>query len=321
MRPDKLLTAYCLGFGSWTVIPHYWHECFAEMRDLGFNAVALSFSESEMRYARRTFEMQVDTAHRLSLQVHVIPSRLGGRLAGAPLMGSLWLNRHPRACLPELGGVACVESPEFRQWSTEFIETLVRDYEVDGIIWDEPKDVDFITAHPDAVAKLGQGYGAEACCRSFVELIGEWTTAALNIRPGLVMSIFNMPAANPVFTRLCAGIKGIDYAGYDGSLCDQSYFHELPVRLKTPLLESWPRTVSECDPFDCGTFALVENMLMPASEHAVFVRNLEIYLERAVPDHLACYYYAHNNESPQEAHRLTMDLIAKHYLKANRRSA
>ena len=77
MIREKLLTAYCLSYGNWTVIPRQWTECFGEMSDLGFDAVVLSFSESEMRYARRTFEMQIGVAHKAGLKVFVIPSRIG----------------------------------------------------------------------------------------------------------------------------------------------------------------------------------------------------------------------------------------------------
>lgn len=87
MSRKKLLTAYCLSYGNWTVIPRQWAESFGEMSDLGFDAVALSFSESEMRYARRTFEMQIAAAHQAGIKVFVIPSRIGGRLAGAPPHG------------------------------------------------------------------------------------------------------------------------------------------------------------------------------------------------------------------------------------------
>lgn len=321
MKKRQLLTAYCIGYGNWTVIPHQWDKCFGEMRELGFDAVALTFSESEKRYAQRTFELQVAAAHRASLEVHVIPSRIGGRLAGAPLMGSLWLNEHPEARLPEFNAIACVESPEFRRWSREFIEGLVRDYEVDGIIWDEPKLADHLTSHPDAAAAFGKDYRAEDACRGFAELIGEWTAAARRIRPNLVMTIFNMPKTTPIFTRMCAQLPGIDYAGYDGGFSLQSYFHEAPTKHKPYLSESWRRTRDECAAAGCGTFALIENMLLPASEHHTFAGNLEKYLDTASPDHLSCYYYGHNNEAPEEAHRLVSEIISRYYTKKQRRFA
>lgn len=312
-----LLTAYCLSYGNWTVIPHQWTECFCEMGDLGFHAVALSFSESEMHYARRTFEMQIAAAHQAGLKVFVIPSRLGGRLAGAPLMGSLWLDANPAAALPENPGIACVESPAFRCWSTEFIRTLVRDYDLDGIIWDEPKEVDRMTRHPATLAAFGEGYAPAHLCRSFAELIGEWTVAARSIRPNLIVTLFNMPITNPIFTRLCAGLPGIDYAGFDGGLCLQSYFHETPTKHKQYLWETWPRTRQETAEHHCGTFALIENMLLPAAQFNIFSENLELFLRSAQPDHLACYYYAHNNEQPETAHRITMEIIRRFHKASN----
>ncbi len=321
MKKRQLLTAYCIGYGNWTVIPHQWDECFGEMRDLGFDAVALTFSESEMKYARRTFEMQVAAAHRASLEVHVVPSRIGGRLAGAPFMGSVWLNTHPAVRLPELNGVACVESPEFREWSLEFIGELIRNYEVDGIIWDEPKSAGFVTAHPDAVAALGENYTEEDACRSFTGLIGEWNAAARKVRPELVITIFNMPGTNPLFSRMCAQLPGMDYAGFDGGLSLQSFYHEEPTKHKPYIWESWGRTQEECGTGRCGTFALIENMLLPASQHRVFAENLEMFLETVSPDHLSCYYYGHNNEQPEAAHRLVSEIISRHHMKKQRRFA
>ena len=95
-----MLTAYCLSYGHYTPIPKQWRESFLDMRDLGFDAVALSFSESEMRYSRRAFELQIAAAHEAGLKVFVVPSRLGGRFAGAPLMTSLWLTLHPECQVP-----------------------------------------------------------------------------------------------------------------------------------------------------------------------------------------------------------------------------
>ena len=57
------LSAYCLGFGNWTVIPREWRVVFDDLRANGYDAVSLSFSEGEMRYGRRMFEQQVQAAH------------------------------------------------------------------------------------------------------------------------------------------------------------------------------------------------------------------------------------------------------------------
>ena len=61
----------------------------------------------------------------------------------------------------------------------------------------------------------------------------------------------------------------------------------------------------------CGTFALIENILLPRAAHAEFERELELTMQEVCPDHLACYYWGHNNEDPVEAQEITMRQIRK----------
>ncbi len=310
-----LFTAYCLSYGNWTVIPHQWYETFTDMQNSGFTAVALSFSESEMVYSRRTFEMQIKMAHDCGLKVVVIPSRLGGRVAGAPFMSSPWLSKNPHAQLPEQPEIACIEAIEFQQWIKQFITTLVSDYDIDGIIWDEPKMVDFVTRHPETIAKLGSRPTPENMMDSFAGLLEELSLLAKSIRPDMSITIFNRPLTNSYFSTKVTGGKGIDYAGFDGNFSRQSFFHEPPKKIKHSLSELWDRTVKECSLGNCKTFALIENMLMPENVHEEYEQGLTKFLDRTCPNHLGCYYYAHNNECPEEVHNITMEIIRKHYLK------
>ena len=309
-----MLTAYCLSYGNWTVIPKQWKESFSDMKNCGFDAVALSFSESEMKYSRRAFEMQVKMAHDCGLKVHVIPSRLGRRIAGAPYMCSMWLMSNPQAQLPEDPSLACVESKDFQEWTKQFITTLVEDYEIDGLIWDEPKAPDFVTKHPEAIAKYGECATPEMVMSEFARLIDELSSIAKKIRPELTVSLFNMPNTNPRFSYMTSGLENIDYAGFDGNFSRQSYFHEKPEKIKHSLSEVWERTLKECAAHGKKTFALIENMLMPADVIEEYAIGLEKFLSYAQPDHLGCYYYAHNNSSPEEVHRITMEIINRCYI-------
>jgi hypothetical protein len=300
-----MLTAYCLSYGNWTVIPRQWRSSFSEMRDCGFDAVALSFSESEMMYSRRTFENQVKTAHDCGLKVLVIPSRLGGILAGAPYMASMWLVQNPQAQMASHPWIARVESEDFQEWIKQFITTLVSDYELDGIIWDEPKI-------PSALNENDLTYRPME--DSLADLLGDLSEIAKNIRPEMSITIFNMPKSSTYFSNKVAGMKAVDYAGFDGNFSRQSFFHEEPKKIKHSLSDSWSRTVSECAANDCRTFALIENMLMPESVHEEFRNGLSEFLANVHPDHLGAYYYAHNNECPEEVHKMTLDIIKKYYL-------
>jgi hypothetical protein len=312
-----ILTAYCLAHGHWTVIPHQLQQSFADMADCGFTAVALSFSESEMRYSRRAFELQVDLAHRCGLKVFVIPSRVGNRFAGAPLMCSPWLLQHPEAQIPGYlgwnGPVACLESTVFRDWIKQFMATLLGDYPLDGIIWDEPKAEAVVSHHPETLARFGPAPTSQQMEDGFVDFLADLTGHCLSLRPNLVVTLFNQAKSSPRFTSAMTAIAGVHYAGYDGNLCAMSAFHEPPTHSEEKKLEEvWPRTQQECAAAGKGTFALVENMLMPRQAMGEYEANLDAYLSAHRPDHLSLYYYAHNNEDPHAVHQVTRRLMQRH---------
>jgi hypothetical protein len=304
-----LTTAYCLAYGHWTVIPHQIEESFKDMVDCGFNAVALSFSESEEICSRRAFEIQVNLAKKQGLKVFVVPSRLGGRFAGAPLMPGLWISRHPESQVPGFTGfagpVACLENEAFCEWARGFMTMLLTDYALDGVIWDEPKAETLVSRHPDTIARYGENPTEDQMEDGFVGFLQDLTSRCLSIRSDLDITLFNQKNYRESFTRKSAAIEGIAYVGYDGNLARQSRFHEGPAWHKYRIESVWERTVSECAAAGKKTFALVENMLMPAEAMAEYEENLTAYLRDFRPDHLALYYYAHNNEDPEKVHEIT----------------
>lgn len=308
-----MLTAYCMSYEYFTVIPKQWYESFSEMRDMGFDAVALTFSESEMRYSRRAFEAEVAMAHKLGLKVFVIPSRLGGRFAGAPLMHCLWLTMHPEFQVPGHPDIACIEAEPFVEWIHDFMGTLISDYELDGIVWDEIKRSGLISTHPATLNKFGHVPTTEEAQDGFVEFLGDLTAHCMKIRPELTVTMFNSATAPEYFTAKAAKIPSFRYCGYDGNFCDFSFYKEPPHQDKYLLGDAWERTVRECAAGGKKTFALIENFCVPKSEHDTYRKNLDSYLSSIRPDHLAVYYYGLNNECPEEVHQMTKELLKKYH--------
>lgn len=309
-----MISAYCLSYGNWTVIPSHWDYVFEDMTNCGFDAVALSFSESEERYAMRCFEQQVKTAQRHGLKVLAIPSRIGGRFAGAPFMPSPWLLGHPESQVPGYPGLACLEDSAFRQRVDGFIRSIVEDFGVDGLIWDEPKCVEVICKHPATLERFGANPTLENMYQSMLDFIEHLTHYAKKLRPELSLTLFNMPPVSPDFTRRSAGISGLDYVGFDGRCCPESFFHETPFWAKATIRSLWPRTLEETAG-RTGTFALIENILVPDSCIDEFEEEYIKTLNEIQPDHLSVYYYGHNNESPERIQRMCIKHLKEHYLK------
>jgi hypothetical protein len=146
---------------------------------------------------------------------------------------------------------------------------------------------------------------------SAAAFLGDLNRHCLAVRPNLSITFFAL-LDREYFTQRAAAAHGVEYFGYDGNLARQSYFHEEPKWTKYRIESMWERTVKECTAAGKKTFALVENMLMPKEAVPEFERNFDAYLQNYRPDHLAIYYYAHNNEDPEAVHAIVRRLMKRH---------
>lgn len=310
-----MISAYCLDYNTWTCIPRHVKEDFEELRDMGVDTVCLSFSENDMAYARRTFEIIIEIAHEVGLKVFLIPSRIAGRFAGAPLMPSIWLAKNPQYIVSDECWLpaACVEAPEVRQWFKGFMKTLITEYDIDGLVWDEPKEVTRISHHPATLARFGSNPTEEDMAAGFCEFFEELTGYCHDLNPNLVQTLFCQKTEPEFFTQMISKNPYITYFGYDGNLCKQRIFKEEIVEIKYRIESAWDRTVSECEKAGKKTFALVESMHMPREEHENFAKSFDAYLENYHPDHLSIYYYAHNADDPEGLNQIIKSTMKKHF--------
>ncbi len=310
-----MISAYCLDYHMWTCVPHQIEENFRELKEMGVDTVCLSFCESDMTYARRTFEIIIEIAHRIGLRVFVIPSRIAGRFAGAPLMASTWLVKHPQYQIPDKYWmpIGCLECREVREFIKEVVGTLISDYDIDGIVWDEPKGTDLISHHPDTVKKFGENPTLENMADSFYDFFADLTEFCHKMKPSLIQTLFCQKTDPEYFTKKMATTPCIDYFGYDGNLCRQRIFKEQIFEGKYRIESVWDRTVEECAQAEKKRFALIESMHMPREEHENFEKAFDNYLSHYHPEHLSIYYYAHNADDPEELNEIIKRVMKKHF--------
>lgn len=310
-----MVSAYCLDYNMWTCIPRHMKEDFQELRSMGVDTICVSFCESDMVYARRTLEIIVELAHVNGLKIFVIPSRVAGRFAGAPLMASTWLVKHPEYQVPDdyWMPVGCLECPEVRDFIKEYARVLITEYDIDGIVWDEPKGTDLISHHPATIARFGEHPTAEDMAKSFCEFFEELTTECHNLKPDLIQTLFCQKTDSSLFTRMISKTPYIDYYGFDGNLCKQRAFKEEIAEAKYRIESVWERTVEECAQTGKKKFALVETMHMPREEHENFEKAFDQYLTNYHPEHLSVYYYAHNADDPEGLNEIMKRVMKKHF--------
>ena len=202
-----MISAYCLDYNTWTCIPRHVEEDFREMVEMGIDTVNLSFSENDMAYARRTFEILVELAHKAGLRVFVIPSRIAGRFAGAPLMVSTWLAQHWEYKVPEdyWLPVACLEC----------MENLQKEDQSLYIIGKNAKEVELLESwctrmQPELKMAGTCVYDAEMEDAALVNEINNHTPGILlvDLESG-VQEQWIMEHVPLLHTRLCVAIGGV----------------------------------------------------------------------------------------------------------------
>ena len=160
-------------------------------------------------------------------------------------MPSIWLSDHPEQTIGERF-TACIEKPAFVEWIKEFMKTILTDYELDGIVWDEPKSVHRVSTHPATIRKFGENPTPEDMIGSFMEFFKDLTGYCQSINSSLKQTLFVQKNDPELFTTQAAKLPAIEYMGYDGNLSRQSFFHETPKWHKYRIESVWDRTVEEC---------------------------------------------------------------------------
>ena len=232
-------------------------------------------------------------------------------------MPSMWLAMNPEYAVNEdyWCPVACVESKPFRDFVKGFMKTLITDYDLDGIVWDEPKAPTLISHHPDTIKRFGENPTALDMATGYCEFLEDITDYCKSLNPNLVQTLFCIKEEEEFFTSMAAKNKDIEYFGYDGNLAKQRVFKEEIAWTKYRIESAWERTLKECKEAGKKTFALVETMQMPREEHENFELNLNNYLENYHPDNLALYYYAHNADAPEELNEIIKKAMKKYIKK------
>ncbi len=173
------------------------------MRELGVHAVSVCVQEDQLvNWHHQRLRNVVQMAHEHGLQVHAVPNRWCGLVAGWLDGFSAWTLQHPEALLPASKplGACDPRHPAVRQHFEETLRTLFEKFEFDGLIWDEPRP-----AQEDVI-----------------QFLDEMSAFAKSLQPKLVVSLFAEAAGLHLAPGL-AHTRWIDYLGADGHVRRDSH--------------------------------------------------------------------------------------------------
>lgn len=291
----------------YTIVPRHVRADMEWMRDMGATAVSLAILEQDLYAACSNVDIICREAARAGLAVWAVPSRWGGLVAGAPKVPSLFAAAHPATWsyresgtphISNFSGPQCsVHHPALREFFAHTLETLVTQWPIAGVMWDEPKTLHQRDFSPLAKQSLGADVPLEAHVDAIAEFFDAMGQSAKNARPDLKLGIFLMSNTRQETLQRCAKIESLDDFGCAGRPWRLEDNGSLQSSNKV-LIGQGERFLEAARQNGKRAFMLIENYDMMVADDALMEKRLPEVLQMGA-DYLIYYYYPRNIPNPE----------------------
>ncbi|MCE9616067.1 MAG: hypothetical protein K8T26_17485 [Lentisphaerae bacterium] len=307
------LTAYYFRGQDLCVVRRHIREDMQWMADVGTDYAAVGVHEFQLeRLGDAGFDIICDEAARVGIKIHAIPARWGGLIAGWSTAAGMFSATHPEAWMRNAdgtpvirnfaGGAICsIYHPATLESFQHNLTRLLKQWPIDGIVWDEIKvlrDEDHSAA---AIKALGGPSTGETHVRNMAAFFSKANQFARAIKPDLVISCFIYAWFEDWIMRHCAAIDGLDYFGIDGVAIP----HEDPRRKS--VFGNFQRSAVVAREANRKTLCLVETMPgsgLPLEQAIGYVRE---FIQTPI-DNLY-YYYHGSNVGPMKRYMSEMKRV------------
>jgi hypothetical protein len=313
-----LRNAYYFRHHMYTLVPRHVREDMAWLADAGTQVVSLAILEQDLYAARQNVEIICREADRVGMHVHAVPSRWGGLVAGAPKVPSRFTIDHPEAASTDAGGrphigvsgpIASVHHPACRAFFVEALETMLTQWPIAGVVWDEVKNLDAIDHSTPAKKRLGDQCGQRSAqVNATVAFFGDMNRHIKSLRPEAVTTLFLYAHCQGEEVPGFAATPKLDYFGCDGrpwSIADGGTTEDGAGQ--KCLLDHGPRFLEAARRGGTAGFLLIENHNLASADLELVDRRLGDVLSLAA-EHVAFYYYPRNVADPNRL----MEIIGRH---------
>ena len=306
-----MINMYYMDHGLYVFRPDHIRADYEDMKDMGCDAVTLSVLE-QFHHGHKAIQNHCRLAHAAGLKIHVIPARFGGMFAGAPKTASGFAINNPDLLVEDANGdrhgVCCVENPGVRDFFAERLQSLIGDYEFDGVVLDEPKGTDIVCHCRHCCEAYGK-VSHRTRQQSIVNFLGFLCDQIKSVRDSVEISLFAMPHDSGEFLAQLAALPNLDYIGIDGPVCDQETAPGAPI-VKASLFESAPAALVTASEHGKKSLLVLESFGVPAWAYDAFAAGLDRALAYS-PDQWIFFYYPHNTEDPDRLMALTESAIRR----------
>lgn len=294
-----MINCYYYAPHNHTILARYLKEDFARMRDMGTDTVSLCVQEEQLfNWHQKRLHNCVDLAHAAGLKVHAVPNRWAGLVAGwldgfgrftLDRMDTLIRDAAGNICMTKSGNgemQSCTQHPSVREHIMKTIGDMMKQFDFDGIIWDEPHShecrCDYCQkASGNAVTSAWQ----EAQTARFLDEISAY---AKSLKSDFAVSCFVQPHCDGFLDALLS-TNHIDYIGSDGHVRDASHVMH---RMKGTIFEAYEKYDAVIHNAGKKTFFLLEAQRHRDEDLAHYITVVDRAFQLPM-DQLMYYYSAH----------------------------
>jgi hypothetical protein len=304
MRNRRLIAYYFMG-QDLCVVRRHLRADLEWMAGIGTDGVAIGCHEFQLDYGnQQQLDLLFAEAQRAGLEVHAIPSRWGGLVAGWPPAAGMFAATHPQTWILDAQGrplrhtfcagpLCSIYAPETQAFFLDAVDRLLNAWPIAGIVWDEIKVMHEEDHSPQALAACGGPARGAAHRRRVMEFFGAANRRARERRPDLTIACFVYAQLSDEILQACATMDGLDSFGIDGHCWPD------PAPGAKTLFGNIGRAARACRTHDRRLLALVETQLHHAAGWAArTLEHLPAFLNEPVDD---LFYYYHGASATDDA--------------------
>jgi hypothetical protein len=285
--------------------PEVVKQDFEQIRATGAGSIVYAIHEQEARRWPRDLERGLRQAQDAGLKVHLSLGRYGNLFAGPSLMPSWYTFHHPNTRIKDRHGryhdISCYNHESFRSWLFKEVEQYLRNFPLNGILFDEPRGPD-VTCFCSVCRALCPDVAdlQRFRLRSMVDFLGELCACVKRVDAHAKTTVVLLPQDLGQAEELAA-LPHLDTLG--GHLFWQLLHEDVQE------IERWGRSIVEVTRRHKKRSQLwLQNFNLSDVEELA----LESAFKQMVglePDEVAGYYYWRNNENPGNVWQTTRGLL------------
>jgi hypothetical protein len=304
-KPSKYLSTYYFHGQDLCMVPRHVREDVAWMAEHHVDGVCIGVHDGDL-YGGNT-AMVCDTVREAGLDVWLIPSRLGGLMAGWGRQPSFLSARHPQwwACNADgsprdfYGPQVSVFHPEVPEAIADTVIKMLNRFPATGIVWDELKSLDGEDFCQAAIDKLGRPAGEEDMIEATVQCFSQVNQRLKESFEKLRIACFLYADSPQSHVEHCASIALLDEFGCDGKCFDPGESASGEGGGSKVLLGGNDARFSAAALQNaCVPFTLLETQKLDAAAMELSLSHLPRFLD-AKRGHLAYYYYPYELSEPE----------------------